>query len=173
MMCISCLSAWSVSFLLLLSGDTLRIHTNATNMTCSICNNWHPPVPCYSVCYENELGCSSHESHSSSKNLQSGVFINSVARKEITYSNVTCFLVGKLFFKFANFDIETSVELLIFLCFFVGVSSSKYLPEAVCVKDIYKLIDSTLCNPLSDNSPHIGHCTKASTVTEPDLPYGS
>ena len=48
-----------------------------------------------------------------------------------------------------------------------------YLPTAVFVEDIDKLFDSfnsvkhaapgkTLCSPVSDNSPHIGHWTKAS-----------
>jgi hypothetical protein len=39
-------------------------------------------------------------------------------RNNVTYSNITSFLVGKLFFKLANCDNETSVELLQFLCFF-------------------------------------------------------
>jgi hypothetical protein len=49
-----------------------------------------------------------------------------------------------------------------------------YLPTAVFVEDIDKLFDSfntvkraapgkTFCSPVSDNSPHIGHWTKAST----------
>ena len=57
--------------------------------------------------------------------------------------------------------------------FFVGVFSSQYLPAAVFVEDIDKLFDSSnsvkraapgkaLRSPLSDNSPHIGHWTKAS-----------
>ena len=48
-----------------------------------------------------------------------------------------------------------------------------YLPTAVLIEDIDKLFHSlnsvkrappgnTLCNPLSDNSPHIGYWTKAS-----------
>jgi hypothetical protein len=57
--------------------------------------------------------------------------------------------------------------------FFVGVSSSRYLPVAVFVEDIDKLFDSfnsvkraapgkTLRSPLCDNSPQIGRWTKAS-----------
>jgi hypothetical protein len=57
--------------------------------------------------------------------------------------------------------------------FFVEVFGSEYLPTDVFVEDIDKLCDSfnsvkcaasgkTLCIPLSDNSPHIGHWTKAS-----------
>jgi hypothetical protein len=57
--------------------------------------------------------------------------------------------------------------------FFVGVFSSEYLPMAVFVEDVDKLFDSfnsvkhaapgkALRSPLSDNSPHIGHWTKAS-----------
>jgi len=64
------------------------------------------------------------------------------------------------------------VELLIFV-FFVGVFSSKYLPTAVFVEGIDRLFDSfnsvkraapgkVWHSPLSDNSPHIGHWTKAS-----------
>jgi hypothetical protein len=56
--------------------------------------------------------------------------------------------------------------------FFVGVFSSEYLPTALFVEDVYKLFDSfntvkhaatgkPLRGPLSDNSPHIGHWTKA------------
>ena len=56
--------------------------------------------------------------------------------------------------------------------FFVGVVSSEYLPTAVFVEDIDQLFDSfnsvmraapskALHSPLSDNSPHIGHWTKA------------
>ena len=73
--------------------------------------------------------------------------------------------MGKLFFKLANCDNETSVELLMFLCLY-GVFKSEYLPIAVYVEDIDKLSDSfnslkhappgkTLRSPLSDNSPHI------------------
>ena len=72
----------------------------------------------------------------------------------------------------ANCYNETSVELLMFV-FFVAVFSSKYLPTAVFVEGINKLFDSfnsvkraapgkVLHSPLSDNSPHIGHWTKAS-----------
>ena len=57
--------------------------------------------------------------------------------------------------------------------FFVGVFSSEYLPTALFVEDVDKLFDSfnsvkraatgkPLHGPLSDNSPHIGHWTKAS-----------
>ena len=57
--------------------------------------------------------------------------------------------------------------------FFVGVFSCKYLPAAVFVEDVNKLFDSfssvkhaapgkALHSPLCDNSPHIGHWTKAS-----------
>jgi hypothetical protein len=57
--------------------------------------------------------------------------------------------------------------------FFVGVFNSEYLPVAVFVEDGDKLFDSfnsvkcaapgeALYSPLSDNSPHIGHWTKAS-----------
>ena len=71
-----------------------------------------------------------------------------------------------------NFDYEASVELLIFV-FFVGVFSSEYLPTAVFVEDVDKLFDSfnnvkraapgkALRSPLSEDSPHIGHWTKAS-----------
>ena len=59
------------------------------------------------------------------------------------------------------------------LFFFVGVSSSEYLPTAVFVEHVDKPFHSldsvkrvdprkTLRSPLSDNSPHIGHLTKAS-----------
>jgi hypothetical protein len=64
-------------------------------------------------------------------------------------------------------------------CFvlFVWAISSEYLPMAVFVEDIDKLFDSynsvksaapgkTLLSPLSDNSPHIGHWTKASMGTK-------
>ena len=57
--------------------------------------------------------------------------------------------------------------------FFVGVVSGKHLPTAVFVKDVAQLFDSfnsvkraasgkPLLSPLSDNSPHIGHWTRAS-----------
>jgi hypothetical protein len=57
--------------------------------------------------------------------------------------------------------------------FVVGVFSSEYLPTAVFVEDVDKLFDSfnsvkraapgkALHSPLSGNSPHIGHWTKAS-----------
>ena len=76
--------------------------------------------------------------------------------------------MGKLFFKLANSNNETSVELLMFLCF-VGVFISEYLPTAVFVENTDKLFDSfnrapdkTLCSLLSDNSPHISHWNTAS-----------
>lgn len=47
-----------------------------------------------------------------------------VVRNNVTYSNVTGFLVGKLFFKLANCDNETSVELLQFLCFLWGCTAA-------------------------------------------------
>ena len=61
--------------------------------------------------------------------------------------------------------------------FFVGVFSNEYLPTALFVEDVDKLSDSfnsekhaasgkALCSPLSDNSPHIGHWTKASMGIE-------
>jgi hypothetical protein len=73
----------------------------------------------------------------------------------------------------ANYDNETSLELLIYFCCFVGVFSSKHLPMALFVEDMNKLFDSfnsmkraapgkTLRSPLSDNSPHIVHWTKTS-----------
>jgi len=57
--------------------------------------------------------------------------------------------------------------------FFVGVFSSEYLPMAVFVEDVDELSDNfnnvkhaapgkALRNPFSDNSPYIGHSTKAS-----------
>ena len=57
--------------------------------------------------------------------------------------------------------------------FFAGVFSSEYLPTAVFVEFVDKLFDSfnsvkhvapgkALRSPLSDNSPHIDHWTKAS-----------
>jgi len=57
--------------------------------------------------------------------------------------------------------------------FFVGDASSEYLPTAFFVEEVDKLFDSfnsvkrgaadkPLRSPLSDNSPHIGHWTKAS-----------
>ena len=62
-----------------------------------------------------------------------------------------------------------------FVFFFVGVFSSEYsyLPVALFVEDVDKLFYSfssvkraasgkILNSPLSDNSPHIGHWTKAS-----------
>jgi hypothetical protein len=80
--------------------------------------------PVNPLCYESELGCSSHGPHSSSRiyawclQVRNSVFIHSVVvRNNVTSSIVTCFLVGKLFFKLANCDNETSVELLTFLCF--------------------------------------------------------
>jgi len=59
------------------------------------------------------------------------------------------------------------------VCVFVGVLSSEYLPTAVFVEDVDKPFDSfnsvkravpgkALRSPLSDNSLHIGHWTKAS-----------
>ena len=56
--------------------------------------------------------------------------------------------------------------------FFVGVVSGEYLPTAVFVEDVDQLFGSFnsvkrgagLRSPLSDNSPHIGHWTKASMV---------
>jgi len=58
--------------------------------------------------------------------------------------------------------------------FFVGVFSNEYLPMAMFVEDADKRLDKinsvkraapqkAMCSPLSDNSPHIGHWTKAST----------
>jgi len=81
--------------------------------------------------------------------------------------------VFNIFFKLDNCDNETSVELLVFLSFFVAVFSSEYLPTAVYVEDVDKLYDSfdivkcaatgkAMRGPLSDNSPHIGHWTKTS-----------
>ena len=54
--------------------------------------------------------------------------------------------------------------------FFVGEFSSEYLPMGVFVEDVDKLFDSfnsvkraaPLHSPLSDDSPHIDHWTKAS-----------
>ena len=57
--------------------------------------------------------------------------------------------------------------------FFVGMFSSEHLPTALFVEDVDKLFDSfnsvkrvatgkPLRGPLSDNSPYIGHWTKAS-----------
>jgi hypothetical protein len=56
--------------------------------------------------------------------------------------------------------------------FFVGVLTNEYLPTAVFVGNVDELFDSfnsvkraapgkALRSPLSDNSPHIGHCAKA------------
>ena len=58
-------------------------------------------------------------------------------------------------------------------CVFVGLESIEYLPTAFFVEKVDKLFDSfnsvkrgaagkPLRSPLSDNSPHIGHWTKAS-----------
>jgi hypothetical protein len=57
--------------------------------------------------------------------------------------------------------------------FFAGVFSNEYLPTCIFVGEVDKLFDSfnsvrraapgkALRSPLSDNSPHIGHWTKAS-----------
>ena len=100
--------------------------------------------------------------------VRESVFIHSVfIRNEVTYSKVTWYLVLNIFFILATCDNETSVELLMCLCSFVGVVSSEYLPTAVFVEDVDQLFDSfnsvkraapgkALRSPLSDNSPHIG-----------------
>ena len=55
-----------------------------------------------------------------------------IIRNNITYSNVICFLVGKLFFKLANCDNEISGELLQFLCFCRGVQQQVTARGCIC-----------------------------------------
>ena len=75
---------------------------------------------------------------------------------------------------FSNWPIVTMkrVELLMCLCFLQGCSAASTCLR-LFIEDVYKLLDSfnsvkraaagkALPNPLSDNSPHIDHWTKAS-----------
>ena len=114
------------SFPLLLSGNTLRSYTNTTETAWSVCcSSWRTPTWPVTQCAMKVSLAAQVMSHTVAAGIYTLVSYGKeqclhsfcLYKEKVPYSNVTWYLILNKFFKLANFDIETSVELLMCLCF--------------------------------------------------------